>query len=125
MRYPIAIKPGMGTSAFGVVIPDLPGCFSAGDSLDEGLAGAEEAIAAWIDAMLDAGEAVPAPTALDALRQILIMRGGRSPSLHTHKRRIGDLLARFVHQPAPVSRKLAEIGVVLEDAAADDGLRAV
>jgi predicted RNase H-like HicB family nuclease len=69
MRYPIVIEPGTATTAFGVVVPDLPGCFSAGDSLDEALAGAEEAAAAWIDAAIDAGEAVPAPSSLEAIRQ--------------------------------------------------------
>lgn len=69
MRYPIAIETGSETMAFGVVVPDLPGCFSAGDTLDEALAGAEEAAAAWIDAALDAGEAIPAPSGLEALRQ--------------------------------------------------------
>ncbi len=69
MRYPIAIETGSETTAFGVVVPDLPGCFSAGDTLDEALAGAEEAAAAWIDAALDAGDAIPAPSSLDALRQ--------------------------------------------------------
>lgn len=68
MRYPIAIETGSETTAFGVVVPDLPGCFSAGDTLDEALAGAEEAAAAWIDAALDAGEAIPAPSGLEALR---------------------------------------------------------
>jgi predicted RNase H-like HicB family nuclease len=68
MRYPIAIEPGTEATAFGVVVPDLPGCFSAGDSLDEALSGAEEAAAAWIDAMLDAGGAIPRPSSLDALR---------------------------------------------------------
>jgi len=51
---------------FGVVVPDLPGCFSAGDTLDE--AGAEEAAAAWIDAALDAGEAIPRPSSLAKVR---------------------------------------------------------
>ena len=45
MRYPIAIEPGSEMTAFGIVVPDLPGCFSAGDTLDEALAGAEEAAA--------------------------------------------------------------------------------
>ena len=68
MRYPIAIESGTETTAFGVVVPDLPGCFSAGDTLDEAIAGAEEAAAAWIDAALDTGAAVPPPSKLDALR---------------------------------------------------------
>ncbi|MGA2045266.1 MAG: type II toxin-antitoxin system HicB family antitoxin, partial [Roseiarcus sp.] len=66
MRYPIAIEPGDEDKAFGIVVPDLPGCFSAGDSLDEAFSGAEEAAAAWIDAALDAGEAIPPPSRLEA-----------------------------------------------------------
>ena len=69
MRYPIAIEPGDEITAFGVVVPDLPGCFSAGESLDEAVSGAEEAAAAWIDAALDAGEAIPAVSSLESLRQ--------------------------------------------------------
>ena len=68
MRYPVAIETGNKTEAFGVVVPDLPGCFSAGDTLDEALTAAEEAAAAWIDATLDAGGAIPAPSNLDKLR---------------------------------------------------------
>lgn len=68
MRYPIAIEPGDENTAFGVVVPDLPGCFSAGDTLDEAMAGAEEAIALWIDATLDAGDVIPTPSSLDAVR---------------------------------------------------------
>lgn len=68
MRYPIAIEPGTKTAAFGVVVPDLPGCFSAGDTLDEALTRAEEAAAAWIDATLDEGRAVPMPSSLEAIR---------------------------------------------------------
>ncbi len=67
MRYPIAIEPGTETTAFGVVVPDLPGCFSAGDTFDEAMNAAEEAAAAWIDAALDAGDAVPPPSSLDAV----------------------------------------------------------
>jgi len=44
MRYPVVIEPGDEGHAFGVVVPDLPGCFSAGDTLDEALANVEEAI---------------------------------------------------------------------------------
>jgi len=44
MRYPIAIESGDSKHAYGVVVPDLPGCFSAGDTLDEALTNAREAI---------------------------------------------------------------------------------
>ncbi len=68
MRYPIAIEPRTLKSDYGVVIPDLPGCFSAGETLEEAIAGAEEAGLAWIDAALDAGEAIPPPSSLEAIR---------------------------------------------------------
>lgn len=68
MRYAIAIEPGDETHAFGVVVPDLPGCFSAGDTLDEAIDNAEEAITGWIDAMLDAGQAIPHPSTVDVVR---------------------------------------------------------
>ena len=68
MRYPIAIEPRTERSEYGVVVPDLPGCFSAGETLEDAIAGAEEAGLAWIDATLDAGEAVPSPSPLEAIR---------------------------------------------------------
>lgn len=68
MRYPVLIEEGSETAAFGVVVPDLPGCFSAGDTLDEAMEAAAEAAAAWIDAALDAGVAIPAPSPLAELR---------------------------------------------------------
>lgn len=69
MRYPILIEPGDEDKTFGVVVPDLPGCFSAGDTLDEAMAGVEEAAAVWIDATLDSGAAIPEPTSLAAVRR--------------------------------------------------------
>jgi predicted RNase H-like HicB family nuclease len=68
LRYPIVIEPGNETAAFGVVIPDLPGCFSAGDTMEEALTGAEEAAVAWIDATLDSGRPIPPPTSIEAVR---------------------------------------------------------
>lgn len=68
MRYPIVIEEGTGTTAYGVIVPDLPGCFSAGDTLDEAMINAEEAAAAWIDATLDAGRAVPPPSTLEVIK---------------------------------------------------------
>jgi predicted RNase H-like HicB family nuclease len=66
MRYPIAIELG-GDTAYGVAVPDLPGVFSAGDTLDEALANAEEAILLGLEDYLERGEAFPAPSDLAAL----------------------------------------------------------
>ncbi len=69
MKYPIAIERGDSTHAWGVVVPDLPGCFSGADQgIDEAIENAREAIAAWIEAAIDAGEPVPAPGSIDAHR---------------------------------------------------------
>ncbi|MFK2898989.1 type II toxin-antitoxin system HicB family antitoxin [Dyella jejuensis] len=65
MKYPIAIECGDEATAWGAVVPDLPGCFSAGDSLDEAYANAEKAVAFWIGEALDRGEPVPTPKSLD------------------------------------------------------------
>ncbi len=59
MKYPIAIEAGHANTAWGVVVPDLPGCFSAGDSLDEAYAMAREAIELWINTALDDGQPIP------------------------------------------------------------------
>lgn len=67
MRYPIAIEPGNATTAYGVIFPDLPGCFSAGDTLDEAMSNAEEAAALWVDAALDAGQPIPSPSSLESI----------------------------------------------------------
>lgn len=67
MKYPIAIEAGDATQAWGVVVPDLPGCFSAADDgLDQAIENAKEAIEAWIEAAIDSGEKVPAPTSITA-----------------------------------------------------------
>jgi len=61
MRYPIAIEPGDEQHAFGVAVPDLPGCFSAGDTLDEAIDNAREAIEIWLETVIDDGGHVPLP----------------------------------------------------------------
>jgi predicted RNase H-like HicB family nuclease len=70
MRYPIVIEQGTDTAAFGVVVPDLPGCFSAGDTLDEAIDNAKEAAAAWIDAAMDKGMEIPPASSLEAIRSL-------------------------------------------------------
>jgi predicted RNase H-like HicB family nuclease len=68
MKYPVAIETGDETTTYGVVFPDLPGCFSAGDTLGEALANARQAAAAWIEATLADGGSVPDPSSLEAVR---------------------------------------------------------
>jgi predicted RNase H-like HicB family nuclease len=64
MNYVVAIEPGDKRHAFGVVVPDLPGCFSAGDTLDEALVNAREAMELWLETVIDDGQPVPEPKTL-------------------------------------------------------------
>lgn len=64
MKFIMAIEPGTATTAFGVVVPDLPGCFSAGDTLDEAVDQAREAIALWCETVIEDGGDLPIPKTL-------------------------------------------------------------
>ncbi|HYG05389.1 MAG TPA: type II toxin-antitoxin system HicB family antitoxin [Stenotrophomonas sp.] len=66
MRYPVMIESGNEHTAYSIVVPDLPGCFSASDNVDDAIDAAEEAARAWIDAALDAGQAIPRPSSVQA-----------------------------------------------------------
>ena len=59
MLYPIAIEPGDDSRAFGVVVPDIPGCFSAGDTLDKAIANAREAIDFHLDGLAEDNAEIP------------------------------------------------------------------
>ncbi|MEO5934247.1 MAG: type II toxin-antitoxin system HicB family antitoxin [Duganella sp.] len=63
MKYLIAIEPGDASHAFGVVVPDLPGCFSAGDTFEEAVDNAREAIELWLEATIEDGGDIPPPQA--------------------------------------------------------------
>lgn len=110
MRYPILIEPGTADAAFGVVVPDLPGCFSAGDTLDEAVAAAEEAAAAWIDAALDAGQPVPPPSSLEATRRLPDYDGWLLGVVEVDPGLLDDTIERVnITLPKRVLRRLDDI----------------
>lgn len=65
MLYPIAIEPGDEKHAFGVIVPDIPGCFSAGDTLEEAYENAKEAIIFHLEGLVEDGEEIPQPTSIN------------------------------------------------------------
>jgi predicted RNase H-like HicB family nuclease len=65
MRFPIVIHRDA-DSGYGVTVPDLPGCFSAGDTLDDAIESAREAIACHIEGLLMDGEPIPARASLES-----------------------------------------------------------
>jgi predicted RNase H-like HicB family nuclease len=64
MRFPIVIHKDP-DSDYGVTVPDLPGCFSAGTTTDEALTNAVEAIECHLEGMLLDGEKLPAPRSVE------------------------------------------------------------
>ncbi len=61
MRYPIILHTDDHQN-FGVTVPDLPGCFSAGDSMAEAIENAREAILLHTEVMAEDGESIPLPS---------------------------------------------------------------
>lgn len=64
MLYPVIVHKDAG-SAYGVVLPDFPGCFTAGDTLEEALANAQEAVELYFEGERDA--VAPPPSSIDAV----------------------------------------------------------
>jgi len=57
MQFPIAIHKDDGTS-YGVTVPDVPGCHSFGDTIDEAIQNAKEAITGHLETLLELGEKI-------------------------------------------------------------------
>jgi predicted RNase H-like HicB family nuclease len=64
MRYPVVIHKDP-ESDFGVTVPDLSGCFSAGETLDEALLEVVEAIECHLEGLLIDGESIPTPQSVE------------------------------------------------------------
>ncbi len=59
-KYAVVIEKG--ERSYGAYVPDLPGCISVGDTLDEVRQMIREAIEFHIEGMLRDGDEVPEPT---------------------------------------------------------------
>ena len=67
MRFPVAIHKDESTG-YGVTVPDLPGCFSAGETLKDAIFSAHEAIACHIEGLLKDGEPIPEQAPIETHR---------------------------------------------------------
>ncbi|MCD4775510.1 MAG: type II toxin-antitoxin system HicB family antitoxin [Candidatus Aegiribacteria sp.] len=65
MKYPIVIHKD-NNSDYGVTIPDIPGCFSVGTSIEEAIAMSQEAAECHIEGMLLDSEPIPVPTSIES-----------------------------------------------------------
>ena len=60
MHYPVVLHTDDGVR-FGVTVPDLAGCFSAGDSFEAALESVQEAIDLHLEGITEDGEEIPLP----------------------------------------------------------------
>jgi len=58
MRFPVVLHTDDGVR-YGVTVPDLPGCFSAGDTLDDALDSVREAIDLQLEGLAEDGAELP------------------------------------------------------------------
>lgn len=66
--YIALVHKDAGTS-YGVSFPDVPGCISAGDTFEEAVANAGEALTGHFGAMRADGETLPQPRSFEALKR--------------------------------------------------------
>ena len=62
-KYLVIIEQA-GDGSYSAYLPDLPGCVSCGDTLDEVKAAIQEAVEFHLDGMRSAGLPVPIPTSI-------------------------------------------------------------
>jgi len=94
MMFPIVIHKDKG-SDFGVTVPDLPGCFSAGGTMEEAIAMAQEAIELHLEGLIEDGQSVPKPGSIEKHQKNADFRGGtwamvkiEPASLRIHAKRV-------------------------------------
>jgi len=64
MRYSIVIHKDQ-DSDYGVTFPDIPGCFSAGDSIEKAISMAQEAAECHLEGLLLDSEPIPVATPIE------------------------------------------------------------
>jgi predicted RNase H-like HicB family nuclease len=92
-HYVAIIEDAGPDKAVGIWFPDLPGCFSAGDDIDEALRNAEEALSLYAESLQKEGRALPDPRSVSVLRADPAV----AADLREHMVALVTLPARTVH----------------------------
>ncbi len=75
MRYPVVIHKDE-DSDYGVIVPDIPGCYSAGSNYDEALQNTVEAIECHLEGLLLDNDALPVASSIDTWVENADFKGG-------------------------------------------------
>ncbi|MCW5588339.1 MAG: type II toxin-antitoxin system HicB family antitoxin [Legionellales bacterium] len=67
LHYPFNVRPLSKEEGGGYLVefPDLPGCFADGNTVEEALQEAEDAMLSWIKTTEEFGDEIPAPSIAD------------------------------------------------------------
>jgi predicted RNase H-like HicB family nuclease len=103
MGYIVVVRKSA-ASDFGAEIPDLPGCISVGDNLDELTSMIAEAMRLHLDGLVADGEAVPRPRTLSQVEATL------TPEL-----RGDDLLALLDVEPLREAPRAVRVNVTFDE----------
>ena len=66
LPYKMEITPDIDAGGFVVSYPDLPGCLTVGDTIEEAIKNAEDAKRAWLEAAIEEGLEIPEPESANA-----------------------------------------------------------
>ena len=65
LPYRIELIPDPDEGGFAVTIPDLPGCLSMGETIEDAYRNAEDAKHEWLKAALEEGISIPEPDSIE------------------------------------------------------------
>lgn len=65
LPYKMEIVPDMDEGGFVVSYPDLPGCITCGETIEEALINAKDAKKAWLEAAIESGVEINVPDSLE------------------------------------------------------------
>ena len=65
LPYKIELYPDVEEGGYAVACPELPGCLSCGETIEEAIESIEDAKRAWFDAALEDGYPIPEPSKIN------------------------------------------------------------
>lgn len=71
-RYTVVLHPEPEDGGYSVTVPALPGCLAQGETIEEAISMAREAIAAHIEGLIEDGEPVPEEDVPPEIRTVTV-----------------------------------------------------
>jgi predicted RNase H-like HicB family nuclease len=94
MRFAVVIHKDQ-NSDYGVIVPDMPGCFSAGTTIEEALNMAKDAILCHVEGLLMDDEKIPQPSPIEKYWDNPEFEGGKFMLIEINSSEISGKIARI------------------------------